>query len=84
MLILSIIQNLVTVQVDYVAAFLHAPMEEEVYVHMPRGFKIPNKVLKLKKSLYGIKQSPRNFFNYLKEKLLRFESQCPIAAMLSL
>jgi len=24
-----------------VAALLHAPIEEEVYVHMPRGFKNP-------------------------------------------
>jgi hypothetical protein len=36
---------------------------------MPRGFAKPGKVLKLKKSLYGLKQSPRNFFHYLKSKL---------------
>jgi len=37
---------------------------------MPRGFCKPGKVLKLKKkSLYGIKQAPRNFFLHLKSKL---------------
>ena len=34
-----------------------------------RGFTEPGKVLKLKKSLYGLKQSPRNFFNFLKSNL---------------
>ena len=84
MLILSLILNLSTAQVDYTAAFVHAPIdknpewdnmtEEEreksgVYVQMPRGFTQPGKVLKLKKSLYGLRQSPRNFFQYLKSKL---------------
>jgi hypothetical protein len=36
---------------------------------MPRGFSEPGKVLKLKKSLYGLKQSPRNFFLHLKKNL---------------
>jgi len=43
---------------------------------MPRGFSEPGKVLKLKRSLYGLKQSPRNFFQHLKGKLegIGFES----------
>ena len=69
MLILSIVLGLSTRQVDYTAAFVHAPMEEDVYVGMPRGFSEPGKVLKLKRSLYGLKQSPRNFFQHLKGKL---------------
>ena len=40
-----------------------------VFVEMPRGFNEPGKVLKLKKSLYGLKQSPRNFFHHLKGNL---------------
>jgi hypothetical protein len=84
MLVLSLVLNLATMQVDYTAAFLHAPIdrdpnwdhmsEEErarsgVYIHMPKGFTKPGKVLKLKRSLYGLKQSPRNFFQFLKTKL---------------
>ena len=81
MLIMSLILNLSTKQVDYTAAFVHADIDEPpnynkmsaeekaqtgVYIEMPRGFKRPGKVLKLKKSLYGLKQSPRNVFLYLK------------------
>ena len=36
---------------------------------MPRGFSQPGKVLKLKRSLYGLRQSPRNFFRFVKSKL---------------
>jgi hypothetical protein len=40
-----------------------------VYIKMPRGFHTPGHLLKLKKSLYGLKQSSQNFFLHLKEKL---------------
>jgi hypothetical protein len=42
------------------------------YINMLRmreAFAKTRKVLKLKKSLYGLKQSPRNFFLHLKDKL---------------
>jgi hypothetical protein len=91
MLILSIVLGLATRQVDYTAAFVHAPIDRDpdwdtltkeeqdqrgVYLEMPRGFSEPGKVLKLKRSLYGLKQSPRNFFQHLKGKLegIGFES----------
>jgi hypothetical protein len=91
MLILSIILGLATKQVDYTAAFVQAPIDKDpqwenltreererrgVFIEMPRGFKEPGKVLRLKRSLYGLKQSPRNFFSHLKEKLelVGFES----------
>ena len=70
MLTLATILGLATQQVDYTAAFIHAPIgDDEVYVDMPRGFSKPGMVLKLKKSIYGLKQSPRNFFLHLKGKL---------------
>ena len=70
LLILSIVLGLETKQVDYTAAFTHAPIgDKEVYCEMPRGFSKPGYVLKLKKSLYGLKQSPINFFNFIKGKL---------------
>ena len=70
LLMVSLMLNLATQQVDYTAAFLHAPLEDEVYCEMPRGYREPGKVLKLKRSLYGLRQSPRNFFEHLKGKLL--------------
>jgi Reverse transcriptase (RNA-dependent DNA polymerase) len=36
---------------------------------MPQGFTEPGKVLKLNRSLYRLKQAPRNLFSYLKSKL---------------
>ena len=47
-------------------AFLHADLEEEVFIEIPSEFideKTQGKVCKLKKALYGIKQSPRTWFN---------------------
>ena len=84
LLVLSAVLGLATRQVDYTAAFIHAPIDKDpnyeklspeeqkrsgVYLEMPRGFRENGKVLKLKRSLYGLRQSPRNFFLFIKEKL---------------
>jgi hypothetical protein len=69
LLILSQLLNLSSKQVDYTAAFIHAPISDTVYVEMPSGFSELGKVLKLKKSLYGLKQSSRNFFLHLNKNL---------------
>ena len=47
---------------DIKSAFLNDDLKEEVYVHQPPGFVIPgkeNKVLRLRKALYGLRQAPR-------------------------
>ena len=69
LLILSVQLNLCTAQVDYTAAFPQAKLDDEVYVEMPRGFIEPGFVYKLRKSLYGLRQSPKNFFEHLKDQL---------------
>jgi hypothetical protein len=46
---------------DVKSAFLNTDLKEEVYVHQPPGFVIPgkeNKVLRLRKALYGLRQAP--------------------------
>ena len=83
-LILTAAMGLCSKQVDYTAAFVHAPIDrpagydkmtpEEknkscVFVEMPKGYAEPGKVLRLNKSLYGLKQAPRNFYQHLKSKL---------------
>ena len=76
MLILECVLDLKSKQGDVTCAFLHAklPPEEKVYLEMPRGFKQYGKnkrakVLSLKRTLYGLRQSPRAFWKYMVEKL---------------
>lgn len=60
-------------QLDVPQAFIQAPLEEDVYMEMPEGFEVEGMVCHLKKSLYGLKQSPRNWYllcsAYLVEEL---------------
>ncbi len=44
-------------------AFLYAKLKEEIYMYPPEGMEGIPEVLKLKKSLYCLKQSPMNFNN---------------------
>ena len=49
-------------QLDVKTAFLHGDLEEEIYMQQLEGFKEPSEedyVCLLKRSLYGLKQSPR-------------------------
>jgi hypothetical protein len=48
--------------IDIKSVFLNGDLKEEVYVHQPLGFVIPGKegkVLRLRKTLYDLKQAPR-------------------------
>ena len=69
LLVLSQKLDFSTAQVDYTAAFVQATIDEDVFVRMPKGFRKENTILKLWRSLYGLRQSPRNFFNHLKQNL---------------
>ena len=69
LLVLSRRLGFSTAQVDYTAAFVQAAINEDVFVQMPKGFRKRGTILKLRRSLYGLKQSPRNFFNHLKDNL---------------
>ncbi len=54
--------NLHVHQMDVVTAFLNGHLDEEIYMEQPEGFVKPGEehlVCKLKKSIYGLKQSPR-------------------------
>uniref|UniRef100_A0A2N9HW07 CCHC-type domain-containing protein n=1 Tax=Fagus sylvatica TaxID=28930 RepID=A0A2N9HW07_FAGSY len=65
-------QDLELEQLDVKTAFLHGNLEEEIFMEQPEGFKQPgteNLVCRLKKSLYGLKQSPRQWYKRLKSLL---------------
>jgi hypothetical protein len=53
-------------QLDIDAAFLYTPIKEDMYIRQPLGFSDgTSKVCHLKRCLYGLKQSPREFNNML-------------------
>ena len=59
---------------DVQTAFLNADVEEDVFVKMAPGYEINDEagvplVMKLKKSLYGLRQSPKNWFSTLDVEL---------------
>ena len=55
LLVLSLILGLQTQQVDYTNAFCQAPLEQTVFVELPRGFEVPNMVILLQQSVYGLR-----------------------------
>ena len=59
---LAVQNGLKLCQMDVTTAFLNGELKEEVYMKQPEGYAIKGKenlVCKLKKSIYGLKQSPR-------------------------
>jgi hypothetical protein len=59
---------------DVKNAFLHGDLQEEVYMSIPPDFEpkeSTEKVLHLRRSLYGLKQSPRAWFDRFRQAMLK-------------
>nr|GEY27992.1 retrovirus-related Pol polyprotein from transposon TNT 1-94 [Tanacetum cinerariifolium] len=66
-------KDFVVYQMDVKSVFLYGKIEEEVYVFQPLGFEdldFPDKVYKVKKTLYGLHQAPRAWYETLSTYLL--------------
>ena len=69
---LAVKKEMVVHQMDVVTAFLNGELEEDIYMEQPCGYVKAGQddlVCKLKKSLYGLKQSPRCWNKRLGEYL---------------
>lgn len=59
-------------QFDFKTAFLNGTLEEEIYLRQPPGFQEQkNKVLRLNKSLYGLKQAAKVWNDTVHRELLK-------------
>ncbi|GAU43961.1 hypothetical protein TSUD_283880 [Trifolium subterraneum] len=68
--------------IDYnESAFLHGDLEEDIYVEQPLGYQQgdTNKVYKLKKALYGLRQAPRAWYSKIEAYFLcEGFKKCPV------
>lgn len=71
LLSLAAAQDLEIRQADVVTAFLHAPVEEELYIELPPGYGKPGMVARLNKAVYGLRQGPHVWNKALDKSLKR-------------
>ena len=70
---LGVQRNMSIHQMDVSTAFLNGVLKEDIYMEQPDGYKVKGKehlVCKLQKSLYGLKQSPRCWYEELSTHLI--------------
>eukprot|EP00957_Ditylum_brightwellii_P163315 12434992-Ditylum_brightwellii.AAC.3 len=75
LLVLSLLHNWQTRQVDFITAYPQTPIECDLWMHLPAGIETKHgnsktHVLKLEKNLYGQKQTDQVWNQYLTQKLL--------------
>ena len=77
---LAVSENLEMRLMDVVTAYLYGSLDTDIYMKIPEGFKMPEALkskpkeicaIKLQRSLYGLKQSGRMWYNRLSEHLLK-------------
>ena len=74
-LVMAMQHNWTINQVDFDNAFVQAPLDKDVYIELPPMFQDESWMdkkevcLKLKKSLYGMVDAPRNFYLHIRKGL---------------
>ena len=71
-LVLSLTLEWETCTIDFSSAFVQAPLDDPVWIHLPRGFRSehgPSTCLQLLKSLYGLSVAPRLWYEHLSDAL---------------
>ncbi|KAL0343769.1 UNVERIFIED_CONTAM: Retrovirus-related Pol polyprotein from transposon RE1 [Sesamum angustifolium] len=77
---LSVIEQLKMQLMDVVTAYLYGSLDTNIYMRIPEELKMPEALksksrhmysIKLKRSLYGLKQSGRMWYNRLSEYLIK-------------
>jgi hypothetical protein len=85
-LILSLLADLKSRQIDYVNAYTQAPADCDIFMSIPAGFTVQDNtlnftgtnikndssdyVLRIKKNMYGLRQAGNNWFDALRSSLL--------------
>jgi hypothetical protein len=75
-LLLAQIYKLDSKAIEFVLAFLQAELDVNIWMYLPIGFQVSTEneskryILKLNKSLYGLKQASLNWFKKLKQGLI--------------
>ncbi|KOM37136.1 hypothetical protein LR48_Vigan03g051700 [Vigna angularis] len=64
-------RNLHLEQLDVRIAFLDGDLEETIYMKQPEGFAVDDRVCLLQKSLYGLKQSPRQWYRKFDDFMIK-------------
>nr|GEV31746.1 hypothetical protein [Tanacetum cinerariifolium] len=62
-------------QMDVKTAFLYGRLDEDIYTEQPEGYvdpKYPNRVCKLQRSIYGLKQASRQWNKRFDEEIKKF------------
>lgn len=65
-------------QLDLKSAFLNGDLQEEVFVDQPEGFIVAgseDKVYRLKKALYGLRQAPRAWYGKVDQYFVKYGFQ---------
>lgn len=69
------LKNFEMMTFDIKTTILYGELRDNIYMYLPEGYKCENKIFKLKKALYELKQAPLlwniQFSEFLKQKGFR-------------